>query len=73
MSTPHFYMGDESYRNGVDLFNRTGMNPIKEVHETHFDLEPVNSPFFFGFYTDKSDMNTFRKLQLCFETYSNKF
>ena len=41
MSTPHFYMGDETYRVGVNFSDQTGMNPIKEEHETHFDLEPV--------------------------------
>lgn len=36
LSTPHFYLGDEKYVNAF-----TGLKPVKEWHETHFDLEPV--------------------------------
>lgn len=38
LSTPHFFMGDKKY---VDAF--TGLKPVKEWHETHFDLEPVKT------------------------------
>jgi lysosome membrane protein 2 len=36
LSTPHFYMGDEKYSNAF-----IGVEPNKEWHETHIDLEPV--------------------------------
>lgn len=37
LSTPHFYMGAEEYIKAID-----GINPVKEEHETHIDLEPVS-------------------------------
>ena len=36
LSTPHFFQGSEYLVKDVE-----GLNPIKEEHETHFDLEPV--------------------------------
>lgn len=36
ISFPHFYLADPYYLNQVD-----GLNPQKELHEFHIDLEPV--------------------------------
>lgn len=36
MSTPHFYQGSQNLLDAVE-----GIEPIKEEHETHIDLEPV--------------------------------
>ncbi len=36
LSIPHFYQGSEYLVKAVE-----GLNPNKEEHETHFDLEPV--------------------------------
>uniref|UniRef100_A0A8C5C345 Nucleoporin 54 n=1 Tax=Gadus morhua TaxID=8049 RepID=A0A8C5C345_GADMO len=35
-SFPHFYLGDPKYANGV-----TGLNPVKELHQTFLDLNPT--------------------------------
>lgn len=44
MSTPHFLDADESYLEASGL-----SDPIKEVHETVIDVEPV-SKFFLSIY-----------------------
>lgn len=36
LSTPHFFQGSDYLVEAVE-----GLKPIKEEHETHFDLEPV--------------------------------
>ncbi|CAN8006184.1 unnamed protein product, partial [Ixodes hexagonus] len=36
LSSPHFYLGDNAYVNGVD-----GLSPTKELHETFLDIHPL--------------------------------
>ena len=38
MSTPHFLDGDDRLWQGLG-----GLLPIRDLHETHFDLEPATS------------------------------
>ena len=41
LSLPHFFQGDEKYKNAF-----VGLNPNLEEHQTFFDLEPVSSSIF---------------------------
>ena len=42
VSFPHYYLADPFFKNQVE-----GLNPQKELHEFHIDLEPVERKIFF--------------------------